>query len=95
MQQLLSQETWENVFNTYDSNISTNNFITILENCIAKATTILKITNKNEKLKPWITTGITQAIKRRDKMKKNILINNNKNNNVEQLIYIIEYTEIT
>lgn len=72
------RETWAHVINNNDAESATDNFITSVRHYIElskeKRTVYFRDYNK---LKPWITNGIIAAIKRRDKMKKYILINKN------------------
>lgn len=75
--QLLSQENWEHVTNYNNSNICTDNFIYTFKEHIKSATKIIKIPNYKTKIKPWITTGITESIKKRDQLKKKLLKDKN------------------
>lgn len=66
---LLEKETWLTVLNTDDPEISCNNFVSVLKNHITFSTKEIKLKNKSKKLKPWITQGIINSIKTRDKLK--------------------------
>jgi len=72
---LLSRETWAGVLSCNEPISATDTFIKLFKNYQQQCTTEIKL-NKNEiKLKPWITTGIMQSIRGRDKLKKKILRN--------------------
>lgn len=74
--QLLSFENWDNVYNYSNSNTCINNFVNTLKKHINSASSHSS-KNFKRKIKPWITNGIIQSIKTRDRMKKQILNNNN------------------
>lgn len=102
MLQLLSQENWENVTNYNNSNICTDNFINTLKKHINKATHTIKIPNYRVKIKPWITAGIIESIKKRDQLKKklltdkkNLILINNYKNYRNKLTTIIKKTKDT
>lgn len=67
----LEHEKWENVINNNSANESYNNFITTYSNYI-KACTKNKesSTNRNKKLKPWITATLVKHIRVRDNLLK-------------------------
>jgi len=69
----LSTETWNSITNIDDPIQCTNKFYSLLNNCIKLSETKIKITNKNRKLKPWMTNGLLKSIQTRDKIKKRYL----------------------
>jgi len=69
----LQNEGWQTVF-LHDEPLScVKVFYEILNKHVESSQRIIKITNKNRKLKPWITNGLVKSIKTRDKLKKQIL----------------------
>ena len=71
---LLQIQDWQSVINTSDSIVATDAFYRIFMHCYeqAKNIRIIKI-SEHKKKKPWITNGIINSIKHRDKMKKRLL----------------------
>lgn len=74
LENLLKLESWEDVLNKDDVQISYDIFINKLKTYITTCTTT-NLLKTNYKLKPWITNGIIESIKKRDKMKKQLLRN--------------------
>lgn len=72
LKNLLKMETWEDVLNKHNAQISYNIFINKLQSCIIKCTKNIP-QKANHKLKPWVTNGIIESIKTRDLMKKQLL----------------------
>jgi hypothetical protein len=68
----LSLQNWDHVINENEINLATNSFIQTLQNIILEMTTKIKISAKNTKIKPWITRGLINSIRHRDKLKKKL-----------------------
>lgn len=70
--QMVQNETWNDIYEIRDVNIAYNKFITKLHSYIKNSTNKIKINNKTKKIKPWITMGILNSLRQRDKMKKKL-----------------------
>lgn len=85
LQGLIKEQNWNNVMTLNDPNMAadtfSSTFLTLIEQ--SKITKKIHIKNVN-KQKPWITIGIINSIKKRDKMKRQLLKNHN-------IIYRNEY----
>lgn len=68
LQNQIKNQDWDSVCGK-DIDLCTDNFIQILNDCIASSTKLTKIKNVRKK-KEWITLGIITSIKHRDKLKK-------------------------
>lgn len=66
---LLARENWQDVYDKNSVDESYAVFIKKLQNFIEKSTEKYTISNKNIKLKPWISSGIIKSIRHRDKLK--------------------------
>lgn len=73
---LLHNHNWENVTKVKDVNTATENFINTVESFIKRSENIHEIAMKqNKKIKSWITNGLIESIRHRDKLKKKLLKN--------------------
>jgi len=68
----LETETWQLVYNSEDNDHAYSGFIQTLKNHIETCTSRVTVHPKNKKLKPWITSGLIDSIKHRDKLKKRL-----------------------
>ena len=66
----LYNESWDNVINCQDPDVSLDCFYKTLNTAIEKHTTTKyrKVSSKHKKIKPWITFGIIKSIRTRDKL---------------------------
>ena len=62
--------TWESVLNCQDADKSFEILYNILRGLISKCTVSFNTPSKLKKIKPWITSGIIQSIRTRDKLAK-------------------------
>lgn len=85
IQNKLSHENWDEVTMMHDSESSTSLFINILHKIIQASTIKKQITNKQTKLKPWITQGIITAMIKRDQLKQKL--NKDKHNTYLKTTY--------
>ena len=65
------------MLSSQNSEISTNAFLNILTTTVQESTDTILITNKQTKLKPWITSGIVTAMVKRDKIKEKLIKDKN------------------
>lgn len=73
LMQLLSTENWDSVFcESSDVEKCYSQFIYLIKDFINRSTSVCKKSNKHRKIKPWITVGIINSIRNRDKMKKDL-----------------------
>jgi len=95
LRSILENVNWYSIEEIEDPNSATNKLTNLVENAIQKATEEKKITSKQRKIKPWMTNGILTSIRKRDKMKHHLLLNNtpqtlleykNYRNNLSKLI---------
>lgn len=75
---LLKNETWQDVYLSQDVNVAYDTFINNLSGKIQQSTAMISLKTAEKKLKPWITKGLINSIRKRDKMK--FELNKNKNN---------------
>lgn len=68
----LALENWFGVLDQIDPEVATNNFIEITKSHIEASTSIKQVRHKEAKLKPWITRGLIQSIRHRDKLFRNV-----------------------
>lgn len=68
LENLLSNENWEQIIETQDANQSAALFTTILSEHVKSCTTEIKVKCKEKKLKTWITVGLIKCIRKRNKM---------------------------
>lgn len=71
----LSNEPWTSVFSSSDVNISSENFVNILNNHINSNSQSKRYSNKTKKIKPWISAGLITSIRHRDKLKQKANLN--------------------
>ena len=76
LQELISQENWDDIYKNSNVEEITNLLIRKIQNSIDKSK---KFINKKTtyKIKPWITEGIIISINKRNKLKKQLILNNN------------------
>jgi hypothetical protein len=74
LKSMITNQSWEGVFQATDTNESTNKFFQILSNLIEKSKKTSKCFSNvcNKITKPWITEELRAAVKRRDKMSKKL-----------------------
>lgn len=66
-------ENWDNVYNENNPETATHNFYINYLNIVDTCKTIInKKIKEQKKIKPWITNGIINSIKTRDKLKKQL-----------------------
>lgn len=78
----LNNETWQDLYRTTDVNMAYSKFICKLSEKIKDSTKIIHLNSTRRQIKPWITLGLINSIRERDKMKFEL----NKNKNNEQLL---------
>lgn len=88
LNQVLSNENWNDLLNITDPNQAYNSFLNKLNYCIGKSATIITLKSSEKKLKPWITRGLITSIRKRDKLKLEV---NKQKNNLELLNSYKEY----
>ena len=66
-------ESWSEVHGSPYPNESAKSFIKILGIQINKSTGVTTVQNLHETLKPWISTGIITAIKRKNQLRRSTL----------------------
>lgn len=71
----LTSKTWERIYSQTNPHIACENFITELKIAINSSEKSMSVTSKNRKIKPWITSGLIQSIRTRDKLKATVLKN--------------------
>ena len=69
----LTREYWESVLSSPVPESATKIFLDIYKKYIEESTSVRSISLNIKKIKPWITRGIVQSIKQRDKLKKQLL----------------------
>lgn len=74
---LVSEQDWTSVLMLEDAELAMHEFNLIMSNIKQNSTTIVTYKSKHRKIKPWITEGIIQSIKKKDKMKHKLLLNPN------------------
>lgn len=72
---VLENETWANVYNTDDVEIAYNNFNNTLSTHIQNCSKIIKKHSISYKIKPWMTNGLLNSIKHKDKLKAQLIQN--------------------
>ena len=70
LNQLIKQETWENVLSSNMVNECAYNFIETIQQHVQSTTEQKYVKSKDRKIKPWITEGLIKSIRHRDKLKK-------------------------
>ena len=70
LKEYLDGETWQEVCGANSSDQASEKLIEVLQGHIKKATKSFKISNKQFRIKPWITQGLLISIRHRDKLKK-------------------------
>lgn len=65
---LLSKESWEDLFKLNTVNFATELFTAKILNLININTEIKSVTKRNQPLKPWITRGVVRSIRKRDRL---------------------------
>lgn len=83
----LERETWNEVLKNNDTNESYEIFYKTLNDHIKSSSFIIKTEYKYRKIKPWITIGLINSIKYRDKLKKQLLKYNTKEIKVQYTKY--------
>lgn len=70
----MGSENWSSLFDSTDPDDAINIFNTKMENAIKKSMTSIefKTSNRNRKIKEWITKGFITSIRNRDKMSKKL-----------------------
>jgi len=66
----LSSEIWKEVYESNEPERAYDKFLNTLNNHINNVTTLVNVRCKDKKLKPWITTGILNSIREREKKRK-------------------------
>lgn len=75
---LIKVQDWSSVLNSDDSELATQRFINILTGILTHSKVQRTYTiRERKKIKPWITNGLVDCIKKKDKMKKKLLLNYN------------------
>jgi len=85
----LAVEQWEGVYHCNDPIFATDSLYSIINSHLKRCTYSIHLNKKQTKLKPWITTGIVNSIRTRDKLKRKIL--RNVNVNEEHIQYYKNY----
>lgn len=75
---LISRENWTDVLRSGDAEVAADRFVDIV-NSIYNGSVTKKTSpiNTRKKIKPWITNGIVYSIKKKDKLKKKLLLHYN------------------
>lgn len=68
---------WDDVLQQSDTNLCTSIFINKLKGIIVDSSKSINISCKKQRLKPWITKGILESIRNRDRLKKQCTLNHN------------------
>lgn len=71
----LLSETWNNIYKESNPNVAYDCFIQTFEHHISLSKRITTVNSVNRKIKPWITKGLVQSIRTRDKLKTMVLKN--------------------
>ena len=66
---LISKQKWIEIYNTKDANLGCETFINIIKKTISECKIKIKVKMKKKK-KEWITAGIINSIKERDRLSK-------------------------
>ena len=90
----LSQETWEDVLDTNDTNAAYEILSNKLTYYYNKNIPLVKIKENKQKEHPWITSGIIQSIKTRNRLYKTYLRNPSLNNQEKYKKYRNRLTSI-
>lgn len=69
IKQLAIDTNWREIVNITDPEEATNSLTNKISEIIRSSTTKIFCTKKYKKIKPWITIGIINSIKKRDNMK--------------------------
>lgn len=72
LSELFGGERWAEVLNTNEAELSFNKFITILQNHVSQSKTVKTVKMGHKKIKPWISQGLIKAIKKRDRLKRQL-----------------------
>lgn len=88
LDQLFKQETWTGITEILDPEVSYQKFIDKFQHLfsLCKITKTVTIKQYN-KIKPWITNGVITSIKKRDKLKKQLLKTCSKEKEIEYKTY--------
>lgn len=79
----LEREDWQEIYREQNVTTATKKFILKLKYLINSCTSVShKKINNSKKLKPWITQGLINSIKERDKLKR-LLLNNPNNHDIQ------------
>lgn len=79
----LEREDWQEIYREQNVTTATKKFILKLKYLINLCTSVSqKKINNSKKLKPWITQGLINSIKERDKLKR-LLLNNPNNHDIQ------------
>lgn len=73
--ELLSTETWQDLYILDDVDTAYNWFLSRLSRAIDNSCEVISIANKHKKLKPWITKSLIISIRKRDKLKMQVIKN--------------------
>lgn len=72
LSELFKGERWAEVLNANEAELSFNKFITIFQNYVSQSKTVKTVNRKYKKIKPWISQGLIKAIKKRDRIKRQL-----------------------
>ena len=75
MENLLKSEKWECVTESDNPQLAAQAFVGVLQSYMIMSTSTKNVKGNFKKLKPWITLGIINSIKYRDKLKKQLIRN--------------------
>ena len=74
----LKSENWQIVFESVNSDVAFNNFLELYQKHIINSNSVKILKSDTvKKIKPWITVGLVNSIKYRDKLKKQLIKNFN------------------
>lgn len=73
LRDLMSSVDWRKIYVLTDPNSAYNDFIIQFKNIINLSKESLRIKSTHKKIKPWITSGLIQSIRNRDKLKADFL----------------------
>lgn len=68
----LSSHNWNRVIEQNNVDNATDIFIESVQNIIAEKSHEVKVSSRNTQLKPWITAGLVNSIRHRDKLRKKL-----------------------
>lgn len=72
--QLLELQDWSNILNSQDPDEATRTFVDVYQSLLARSRVVYTVKfRQQQKRKKWITNGIINSIKYRDKLKKKLL----------------------